>query len=123
GWPTAPINLMPADGERPFSGYTQDMMFAAVNAMPPKQTPGTEFEYSNFAVGLLGTLIANNAKSEHQGDYEALVKERILMPLNINDFTIELNEEQTKRLAPPTVGGRNTKAWGKTGPIDPAGMW
>lgn len=123
GWPTAPVNLVPADGERPFSGYTQDMMFDAINLMLPKQAPGKEFAYSNFAVGLLGTLIANNADSVNKGDYEALVKERILSPLNIDDFTIELNDEQIKRLAPPTVGGRNTKAWGKTGPMDPCGMW
>lgn len=123
GWATAPVNLAPADGEKPFTGYTQEMMFEAINMMPPKRAPGTELEYSNFAVGLLGTLISNNAESTNLGDYEALVKERILAPLGIKDFTIALNEDQQQRLAPPTDSGRITKAWGKTGPMDPCGMW
>ncbi len=119
GWGTAPANLAPTDGENPFWGYTQTMLFEAASKMPPSAKPGTSFEYSNMAVGLLGTLIAENA----DGEYEALVKERVLLPLGLEDFTIELDDEQKARLAPATVGGRPTKAWGKTGPIDPAGMW
>lgn len=119
GWATAPLNLAPADGEKPFTGYTQEMMFEAVNATSPKRTPGTEMEYSNFAVGLLGTLVSINAG----GEYETLVKERIIEPLNIENFTIELAPDQQTMLAPATAGGRSTKAWGKTGPMDPCGMW
>jgi CubicO group peptidase (beta-lactamase class C family) len=119
GWATAPVNLAPADGEKPFTGYTQEMIFEAVNLMPLKQAPGTKMEYSNFAVGLLGTLISINA----HGEYESLAKERIIEPLGIENFTIALDEDQQKRLAPATASGRQTKAWGKTGPIDPAGMW
>lgn len=119
GWATAPINISPADGEKPFTGYTQEMLFEAVNKMPPKQAPGTAFEYSNFAVGLLGTLISINANTE----YETLVKERIFHPLDIENFTIELAPDQQTMLAPATAGGRQTKPWGKTGPMDPCGMW
>ncbi len=119
GWPTAPSNLAPTDGENPFFGYTQEMMFEAVNSMELQRAPGTEFEYSNFAVGLLGTLVSLNV----DGEYESLVIERILEPLGIEDFTIDLNDEQRTRLAPATAAGRVTKSWGKTGPMDPAGMW
>jgi len=123
GWRTAPVNLAPADGERPFTGYTQTMMFEAINMMPLNRPPGTKMEYSNFAAGLLGTLVSLNAESQNEGDYEALSKERILAPLGIKDFTIALDKDQQQRLAPPTASGRSTKAWGKTGPMDPAGMW
>ncbi len=119
GWGTAPANIAPKDGERPFTGYTQKMMFDAIEMMPLKQAPGTKFEYSNYAVGMLGTLVSLNA----EGEYEALVKERVLNPLGLDDFTITLSDEQLDRLAPATTGGRATKHWGKTGPIDPAGMW
>lgn len=119
GWGTAPINLAPKDGEKPFTGYTQDMLFEAVNLMPPKQAPGSAFEYSNFAVGLLGTLIAENAG----GEYESLVIERIIEPLGITNFIIDLTEDQQQRMAPATTAGQMTKAWGKTGPMDPCGMW
>jgi len=119
GWATAPINLAPIDGERPFLGFTREMMFKAINAMPPKTKPGETFEYSNLAVGLLGTLIADNAGS----GYEQLVKDRVLSPLGIEDFTITLSDEQQARLAPATTSGRATKPWGTMGPMDPAGMW
>lgn len=119
GWATAPINIAPTDGDKPFTGYTQEMMFEAANLMAPKQAPGTGFEYSNFAVGLLGTLISVNAN----GEYEALVKERIIEPLGIENFTIELDEDQLAMLAPATASGVTVKAWGKTGPMDPCGMW
>ncbi len=119
GWGTAPFNLAPADGEKPFSGYTQEMLFEATKLMPMKQKPGTKFEYSNYAVGMLGTLISINAN----GEYEALVKERILEPLDIENFTIQLAPDQQSMLAPATAGGRSTKPWGKTGPMDPCGMW
>ncbi len=123
GWMSVPINLSPADGENPFGGYTQEMMFDAVKIMPLITTPGTKMAYSNFAVGVLGTVIADNAESVNKGDYEALVKERVLEPMGIENFTIELDEDQQTMLAPATAGGRETKAWGKTGAMDPAGMW
>jgi len=119
GWGTAPANLAPTDGEQPFAGFTETMLFEAAAMMPPKSKPGTAFEYSNMGVGLLGTLIAKNA----DGEYESLVKQRVLKPLGLENFSIELSEAQLEDLAPAIVGGRTTKAWGKTGPMDPAGMW
>ncbi len=123
GWMSAPINLRPVDGEKPFSGYTKAMMFDAIKIMPLVTTPGATMAYSNFGVGVLGTLIANNADSVNKGDYESLVIERIIEPLGIENFAIELDEDQQELLAPATAGGRQTKSWGKTGAIDPAGMW
>jgi len=105
GWGTAPFNLAPSDGESPFGGYTQEMMFEATKIMPLKHAPGSNFEYSNYAVGMLGTLVSINA----QGEYESLVKKRILEPLGIENFTIELSEEQLEKLAPATTSGRFTK--------------
>ena len=119
GWSTAPANLAPTDGEKPFAGFTETMLFEAAAMMPPKSKPGTAFEYSNMGVGLLGTLIAKNAG----GEYESLVKQRVLKPLGLENFSIELSEAQLEDFAPAIVSGRTTKAWGKTGPMDPAGMW
>ncbi len=119
GWGTVPINMMPSDPDQPFSGYTQDMLFAAHETMPLNRNPGEGFEYSNFAVGTLGTVLANNA----DGDYESLVQERIFKPLGIVDFSIRLSDEQRTRLAPPTSGGIITKTWGDPNPMAPAGLW
>ena len=123
GWGTAPINILPEDGEKPFENYDNTKMFEAINLMPPKQAPGTKMEYSNFAVGVLGTLVAINAQTQRENEYESLVKERILEPLGIENFTIGLSDEQLAQLAPATTGGRTTTHWGKSGSMDPCGMW
>lgn len=120
GWGTVPINLMPADPDRPFHGYTTDMLYAAHEKTPLAREPGSGFEYSNFAVGTLGTVLAANAG----GGYESLVRERILAPLGIDDFAVSLSDEQQQRLAPPTNAGLTTKPWGeRENPLAPAGLW
>ncbi|MGJ8636789.1 MAG: serine hydrolase [Phycisphaerales bacterium] len=119
GWPTAPANLRPADPENPFLGYTEQMMYDYISNVSPMTEPGTKFEYSNLAVGLLGTLVSNNAES----GYENLVIERVFEPLGIEEFWITLGDDELKRLAPATSSKRSTKHWGATGPMDPAGMW
>ena len=94
-------------------------MFRVVENVEPTNTPGESFEYSNFGVGLLGTLVSDAAG----GEYEALVKERIFKPLGIDGITITLNDDQLKTLAPATQEGRATKHWSSMGTLDPAGMW
>ncbi len=119
GWPTAPANLRPVDGEDPFADYTLEKLYKYISAASPMTVPGEKFEYSNLAVGLLGTLVAKNADSE----YEALVVERIFKPLGIEDVQITLDDEDLLRLAPATSGGRMVKRWSTMGPLDGAGMW
>ncbi|MBO6512620.1 MAG: serine hydrolase [Phycisphaerales bacterium] len=119
GWPTAPANLRPADAENPFLGYTDEMMYYYISNASPKRTPGTEFEYSNLGVGLLGTLVSKNAGT----GYEDLVIERVFEPLGIEEFWITLDDDERDRLAPATSSKRATKPWGATGAMDPAGMW
>ncbi len=119
GWGTLPINLMPSDPDQPFTGYTEEMLYAAHESMPLNREPGTGFEYSNFAVGTLGTVLARNAG----GDYETLVQQRVFKPLGITDFSINLGDDQLARLAPPTNGGLTVKTWGDDNPIAPAGLW
>jgi len=48
--------------------------------------PGASFEYSNYAMGLLGHALALEAGTT----YEALLTERILAPLDMNHTAIEL---------------------------------
>ncbi len=123
GWPTAPANLRPSDPENPFLGYTEQMMYDYISNVSPMTEPGTKFEYSNLAVGLLGTLVSNNANDGVGSSYEDLVIERVFEPLGIEEFWITLGDDELERLAPATSSKRSTKHWGATGPMDPAGMW
>ncbi|MFK7759937.1 MAG: serine hydrolase domain-containing protein [Phycisphaerales bacterium] len=119
GWPTAPLNLSSSDPDRPFLGYTQEMVLEYISKVSPKRAPGTEFEYSNLGVGVLGDQIASNAGM----GYEQAVTERVFEPIGIDDIQITLDDEELKRLAPATSNGRLTKAWADIGPFNPAGMW
>lgn len=119
GWPSMPPNAVYSDPDDPFAGYSREQMFRVVSNAAPKTVPGESFEYSNFGVGLLGTLVADAAG----GDYEQLVKARIFKPLGIDGITITLSDDQLKKLAPATQEGRQTKHWSSMGTLDPAGMW
>jgi CubicO group peptidase (beta-lactamase class C family) len=58
-----------------------------------QRAPGTQKEYSNLGVGLLGHVIARKAGK----DYETLVLERICQPLGMNDTCITVPPELKAR--------------------------
>ncbi len=96
GLPRMPDNFKPADSLNPYADYTVEQMYAFLNGYKLKRPPG-QYEYSNYAMGLLGQVLA-----DHMGtSYERLLKDRICKPLGMNDTGIALNQNQEKRLAPP----------------------
>ena len=96
GLPRLPSNMKPADARNPYADYTIDRMYDFLNSHKLRRPPG-EHEYSNYAVGLLGQLLARKAG----GDYESLLAERITKPLAMNDTRVALTDDMRRRLAPP----------------------
>jgi CubicO group peptidase (beta-lactamase class C family) len=96
GLPRMPYNMGPKDIHNPYADYTPELMFEFLAKYEPQRAPG-EYEYSNFGMGLLGTVLARQAEKS----YEEVIVERICDPLNMNDTRIHLSDEQRKRLAPP----------------------
>ena len=96
GLPRMPDNFKPADPLNPYADYTVEQMYVFLNGHELRRPPG-QYEYSNYAMGLLGQLLAH-----HKGmTYEQFLRDRISKPLGMKDTGITLNEEQRKRLAPP----------------------
>jgi serine-type D-Ala-D-Ala carboxypeptidase/endopeptidase len=95
GLPRLPSNIDLSDIDDPYSKYTPELMFEFLHDHKLVRKPGNKNEYSNFAVGLLGWLIANH----QDANYESLLRQRILEPLAMNDTTITLSEAQRPRLA------------------------
>jgi len=95
GLPAMPTNFDLAGQPDPYEAYSVEQLqqFLASYTLP--REPGEKSEYSNFAVALLGRLLAQRA----QLDYETLLKQRVLKPLGMNDTTLSLTPEQSKRLA------------------------
>lgn len=86
GLPAFPGNLEPADNKNPFSDYTQQQLYLFLSSYEPQRDPGEQYEYSNLGMALLGHALARRAGMS----YEALVIERVLRPLGMNDTRIAL---------------------------------
>lgn len=117
GLPDAPPNLPSRDPSDPYAGYTLGMLYSALDHYKLTRAPGARYEYSNFAYGLLGQLLANRAHEP----FAALVDERILQPLGMKDTVVIGSPVSKRRLAPAfTYGGQPQGAW-DLGALSPAG--
>jgi CubicO group peptidase (beta-lactamase class C family) len=95
----------PAD---PYREYDSKKAAEFLKGYQLPRKPGEAQEYSNFAVSVLGYLLATKAGKS----YDQLLKERIAEPLKMTDCTVALNEEQMKRLATPhSRCGVTTPPW------------
>lgn len=107
GLPRLPDNMKPKDPTNPYADYTPELMYSFLSAHKLRRAPG-EYEYSNYAAGLLGALLARRAGQT----YEQLVSERITTPLEMNDTRITLTPDEQARLAPPHNGSLDVdKNW------------
>ena len=80
------------DADRP---ETIDELYASLARLKLRHDPGSQWEYSNLAVSLLGHVICLTAKR----DYETLVLERICQPLGMNSTRITLTPQLEARRA------------------------
>lgn len=81
GLPLRPPNLHSKDPDDPYAGYTTADLYAGISAFRLSRAPGAEFEYSNFAYGLLGQAIQHRLGRTY-GD---LVREKITGPFGMAD--------------------------------------
>jgi len=95
GLPRLPNNLKPADMTNPYAGYSVQQLYAFLSSYELPRDIGAQFEYSNLGVGLLGHVLSLRAGKS----YEALVTERILGPLKMNDTRIVFTPEMREHLA------------------------
>jgi CubicO group peptidase (beta-lactamase class C family) len=108
GLPRLPSNMRSADPENPYADYSSDKLYEFLNKRRLRRQPGEKHEYSNLAVGLLGQLLADHAKTT----YESLLRERLTEPLHMSETVVQLSPEQHARLAQPLdASGRPVKNW------------
>ena len=108
GLPRLPGNLAPANNEDPYADYSPAQLTAFLANHELRRAPGVQYEYSNLGAGLLGWALAHSAGR----DYEALIRERVLAPLGMNETVI---------LVPDGLGGRF--ATGHNGMGEPTSPW
>jgi CubicO group peptidase (beta-lactamase class C family) len=108
GLPRLPSNLAPKDPANPYADYTVERLYDFLSGYALTRAPGAAYEYSNLGMGLLGHALALRAGKP----YEAVLTERVLKPLGMNDTRITLAADQKSRLAAGhDLGGAVTANW------------
>jgi CubicO group peptidase (beta-lactamase class C family) len=95
GLPRMPNNMHPADASNPYADYTVQQLYEFLSGYQLTRDIGTQYEYSNLGVGLLGHALALKAGKP----YGQLLKARILDPLGMHDTGIELTPSMQRHMA------------------------
>ncbi|WP_114749786.1 serine hydrolase [Pleomorphovibrio marinus] len=107
GFPGMPDNFTPANPNNPYADYTVDQMYDFVSKYQPDRKVGAAFEYSNFAQGLLGNLLAQNKNQS----YEELMVKTIADPLGMKNTRIGFTGEMKENLALGHSEGKVVESW------------
>jgi len=101
GLPRMPTNFTPKDANNPYADYTVQQMYDFLSGYKLARDIGSQYEYSNLGVGLLGHVLSLRAGVS----YEALVRSRVCDPLGLKDTRITLTPDMQARLAVGHNGG------------------
>ena len=93
--PRMPANFAPKDPWDPYADYSIAQLNDFLSTHALTRDIGTQYEYSNLGVGLLGLALARRAGM----DYETLVRTRIAEPLAMASTRITLSPALQARLA------------------------
>ncbi|USQ95675.1 serine hydrolase [Caulobacter sp. RL271] len=108
GLPRLPGNMAMTDPKNPYADYTEAQLDAFLRSYTLTRDIGASYEYSNLGVGLLGRALAYRAG----GDYETVLRRRVLAPLGMADTAITL---------PPALAARFSV--GHSGDLTPTPHW
>lgn len=95
GLPRLPNNLNPTDVTNPYADYSVTQLYEFLTAYVLPRDIGSQYEYSNLGMGLLGHALSLKAGKS----YEALVKERVLAPLGMSQSGITLTPSMKRHMA------------------------
>jgi CubicO group peptidase (beta-lactamase class C family) len=98
-----------AHPEDPFAHFDEAALRKGLPETKLLSAIGARQEYSNVGVGLLGHALAHASTAEN---YKALLTERVLKPLGLDDTAITLSGAQKKRVIPGhTAKGKQQQNW------------
>lgn len=109
GFPSLPNSFLAkmTDESNPYKDLVKQDLYDYLKTCEGKQPDGT-FEYSNFGMGLLGHLLELKTGI----GYEALVKQKLLLPLKMEQtFVTPSNTQKTKIVQGYDKKGNETPIW------------
>ena len=93
--PRMPSNFDPADNSNPYADYNEKLLYEFLNGYELTRDIGSQFEYSNYAMGLLGYTLAQ----QDNMNYSELLKKRITGPLGMDNTDIVFSKSMKANLA------------------------
>lgn len=107
GLPRMPDNFKPADESNPYLDYTEDRLFAFLNSCTLTRDIGSQYEYSNLGMGLLGVLVSRVDGKP----YRESIEQRILKPLGMKSTYLNTPGRKDKNSASGYSDGKPVSAW------------
>lgn len=105
--PRLPDNMNPSNPNNPYADYTEEQLLEFLSRYQLPRDIGSSYEYSNYAVGLLGHVLA----TKKQMTYEELLLNTITKPLGMENTGITLSANMTKHLAMGHSGPNQVENW------------
>jgi len=95
--PRMPSNFQSTviDPKDPYSSYSTENLYSFLKHLQLTREPGTNYEYSNAAVGLLGTIL----QRIYHMSYEELLIKYISDPLKMNDTRVSIRKNDSSLFA------------------------
>lgn len=90
GFPAQPPDRGPTIDGNPFGGYTKERLCASLLKLNGLPTRG-RYSYSNYAYGTLGYVLTLAVNRENPPDYEDIIKEKILKPLEMFNTSVSFD--------------------------------
>ncbi|GAA4945832.1 serine hydrolase domain-containing protein [Algibacter agarivorans] len=105
--PRMPDNMNNENPANPYFGYTEKHLYDFLDGYELTRDIGSKQEYSNYAMGLLGEVLAAKCNST----YEELMVQRIAKPLNMKNTRITFTPNMYQNLAMGHSLGLEVENW------------
>lgn len=105
--PRLPANLSPADPANPYADYSEEQLYDFLDGYELTRDIGSQYEYSNYAVGLLGHVLA----ARQQTSYEDLMVRVIADPLKMPNTRVAFTPKMKEHLAIGHSYGAEVANW------------
>lgn len=105
--PRMPSNFNPSNPANPFADYSEKQLYDFLENYELPRDIGSQYEYSNYAMGLLGHILA----AKNKMTYEELLIATITKPLGLKHTGIALTSSMMKNLAMGHSGEVEVENW------------
>ncbi len=105
--PVVPDFSNAPDATNPYVNVDEASLLVTLSKAKLKRAPGSEFEYSNYAMMLLTSMIVKRAGA----DFETLLRTRLFAPIGMKNSYVNLKPKAADAAQGHAPNGKNVPAW------------